>query len=357
MRIWQAIAALILLCTPIQSGWAQPASFPNAPEIVAPPTHQNGADPLSPNETHPNAKRLASQAALALTTYSAGETTQQIAARLEFAGAAASELAATFHVPGAWSRGRIIYPQLGGLGADAASVMVVVEQMVGTAEGMQVFIRTLDIRLVLSGASWRFAELASIGGTLVTEPAAPSPQALAVLNDPRIEMPDSARWDILSGGISPDLLAIMARLADRTPFGVVTLSQGHPYEVFGTNRQSDHTRGRAFDIYRLGDTLVIDGRAQGSMIHQTVQWLYQQPEIRQIGSPWALDGVGGRSFTDRLHQDHLHIAVSAKHRSSAHARLRSGSSAPACADHKRPAPAPPGPGARRPSPKAPRSVR
>lgn len=310
MRIWQAIAALILLCTPIQSGWAQPASFPNAPEIVAPPTHQNGADPLSPNETHPNAKRLASQAALALTTYSAGETTQQIAARLEFAGAAASELAATFHVPGAWSRGRIIYPQLGGLGADAASVMVVVEQMVGTAEGMQVFIRTLDIRLVLSGASWRFAELASIGGTLVTEPAAPSPQALAVLNDPRIEMPDSARWDILSGGISPDLLAIMARLADRTPFGVVTLSQGHPYEVFGTNRQSDHTRGRAFDIYRLGDTLVIDGRAQGSMIHQTVQWLYQQPEIRQIGSPWALDGVGGRSFTDRLHQDHLHIAVS-----------------------------------------------
>ena len=136
-----------------------------------------------------------------------------------------------------------------------------------------------------------------------------SPEALAVLNDPRIEMPDSARWDILSGAIAPNLLRIMARLAERTPYGVTTLSQGHPYEVFGTDKQSDHTRGRAVDIYRLGDTLVIDDRAEGSMTYKTVQWLYDQPEIRQIGSPWALDGYGGKSFRDRLHQDHLHIAA------------------------------------------------
>ncbi|SEA97739.1 hypothetical protein SAMN05428936_11640 [Pelagibacterium halotolerans] len=297
------------MCAPIQNGWAQRPPSPSAPEIVSPATHQNGAEPLSPNETHPNAKRLASEVALALTTYSQAETTGQIAERLDFAGPGAEALAATFHVPGAWSQGRIIYPQLGGLGTGAASVMVVVEQMVGTPEGIQVFIRTLDVRLALSGGVWRFADLASIGGTLITEPAPLTQQALAVLNDPRIEMPDSARWDILSGGISPDLLAIMARLAERTPYGVVTLSQGHPYEVFGTDRQSDHTRGRAVDIYRLGDTLVIDGRAEGSEIHRAVQWLYDQPEIRQIGSPWALDGVGGKSFTDRLHQDHLHIAV------------------------------------------------
>ncbi|WP_338608951.1 hypothetical protein V6617_02815 [Pelagibacterium nitratireducens] len=304
-----AVGSLTLLCALIQNGWAQLPPVPNAPDIVNPATHQNGAEPLSQNETHPNAKRLASQVALALTTYSQTETAEQIARRLDFAGSEAKGLAATFHIPGAWSKGRIIYPQLGGLGASAASVMVVVEQMVGTSEGIRVFIRTLDVRLALSDGIWRFADLASIGGTLITEPAPPSPQALAVLNDPRIEMPDSARWDILSGSISQNLLAVMARLAERFPFGVVTLSQGHPYEVFGTDRQSDHTRGRAVDIYRLGDTLVIDGRTDGSAVHQTVQWLYQQPEIRQIGSPWALDGVGGKSFTDRLHQDHLHIAV------------------------------------------------
>ena len=112
-----------------------------------------------------------------------------------------------------------------------------------------------------------------------------------------------------SGAIAPNLLRIMARLAEHTPYGVTTLSQGHPYEVFGTDKQSDHTRGRAVDIYRLGDTLVIDDRAEGSMTYKTVQWLYDQPGIRQIGSPWALDGYGGKSFSDRLHQDHLHIAA------------------------------------------------
>lgn len=218
-------------------------------------------------------------------------------------------MAETFLVPGAWSQGRIIYPQLGGLGDTKASVMVVVEQMIGTAEGVRAFLRTLDVRLVLANGAWQFDRLVSSGGELITPPASLPAEALAVLNNPRIEMPDSARWDILSGQVSPNLLRVMARLADLTPYGVITLSQGHPYEVFGTDRQSDHTRGRAVDIYRLGDTLVVDDHAQGSATHDIVRWLYDQPDIRQIGSPWALDGYGGKSFTDRLHQDHIHIAV------------------------------------------------
>lgn len=43
------------------------------------------------------------------------------------------------------------------------------------------------------------------------------------------------------------------------------------------------------------------GRAAGS----------DQPEVSQIGAPWALDGYGGRSFTDVVHQDHLHVGVRA----------------------------------------------
>ena len=232
-----------------------------------------------------------------------------IAARLGFAPQGARQLAQLLYVPGAWSQGRVIYPQLGGLGDTRASVMVVTQQMVGTDAGVRVFIRTLDVRLALEGGQWRFDSVQSDGGTQVLPSGPVSPEALSVLNDPRIEMPDSARWDILSGAIAPNLLRIMARLAERTPYGVTTLSQGHPYEVFGTDKQSDHTRGRAVDIYRLGDTLVIDDRAEGSMTYKTVQWLYDQPEIRQIGSPWALDGYGGKSFSDRLHQDHLHIAA------------------------------------------------
>lgn len=265
---------------------------------------------LSPNETHPNAKALASRVALAVTTYEPHESVSDLAARLDFADPqAAAQMAALFHVPGSWSRGRIVYPQLGGLTDDRVSVMVVVEQMIGLPDGVLVASRTLDVRLALSGGSWRFERLASAGGTPLPPPQTLSPEAQAVLSDPRIEMPDSARWDIYSGLISPSLLAVMARLADIAPYGVVTLSEGHPYEVFGTPRQSDHSRGRAVDIYRVGDRLVIDDRAQGSLTYRVVEWALAQPEIRQVGSPWRFEGPPGRSFTDRLHLDHLHIAV------------------------------------------------
>lgn len=313
MRNWAAIGAIFLWFALIPAASAQfPLSAPSADEavdIVPLAPHQNGAEPLSRNETHPNAKRLASEVALILTTYGPTETAADVAARLDSLAPEAVQLAAALHVPGAASEGRIIYPQLGGLAHDAVSVMVVTEQMITTPDEVLVFIRTLDVRLVQVGGVWRLTGVASVGGVPI-EPGGALPEiAFQVLNDPRIEMPDSARWDILSGAISPALLTVMARLAQRTPYGVVALSEGHSFEVFGTDRQSDHSRGRAVDIYRLGNTLVIDDRAEGSFTHQVVQWLYQQPEIRQIGSPWALDERGGRSFTDTLHQDHLHIAV------------------------------------------------
>ena len=47
----------------------------------------------------------------------------------------------------------------------------------------------------------------------------------------------------------------------------------------------------------------------GTGPYRFVEWLYEQPEVKQIGSPWALDGFGGRSFTDIVHQDHIHIAI------------------------------------------------
>ena len=45
------------------------------------------------------------------------------------------------------------------------------------------------------------------------------------------------------------------------------------------------------------------------LIHQIVTWAYERPEVREVGSPWALDGPGGRSFTNEVHHDHLHIGV------------------------------------------------
>jgi hypothetical protein len=188
--------------------------------------------------------------------------------------------------------------------------MVVVEQRIGSSAGIRTETRTLDIRTRLRDGEWYFTNLASDGGEPVPPPDRLSEAARAVVDNPRIELPDSARWDIYAGRVAPELLTLMARAAEHAPFGVIVFDSGHPWNIFGTDRMSDHSRGIAVDVHRIGDRLVIDDRAEDSLTHRFVQWLFDQPDVARIGSPWALDGFGGRSFTDLLHQDHLHIAVS-----------------------------------------------
>jgi hypothetical protein len=90
------------------------------------------------------------------------------------------------------------------------------------------------------------------------------------------------------------------------------LVTGHPENVFETDRMSDHTIGRAIDIVRVGDHRVIDDRGEESVTRALVEWLYHHPKVRQVGSPWDLDEEPSRrSFTDAVHQDHIHIAANA----------------------------------------------
>ena len=214
---------------------------------------------------------------------------------------------------GTWSRGRVVYPQLGGLEARRAAVIVVVEQTIGDVDGPRTETRVMDVRVRRDGpdAPWRVEEVASVGGAPVERPDDLSDAATAVLDHPDIELPDSARWDVHRGEVDDDLLALMARMADHQPYGVVVLITGHSWNVFGTDRPSKHSEGRAVDLHRLAadGPLVIEDRSTGSPTHDLVRWLYDQPEVAEIGSPWALDGFGGRSFTDDLHQDHLHIGT------------------------------------------------
>jgi hypothetical protein len=268
---------------------------------------------LSEAEVYPNAKRFAAAVAQRLTTYDLDTNLTSLAATVADGDADVLEglvaAAAPLHHEDAWSRGEIVYAQLGGVRADAASVMVVVEQTIGTSAGTRVETRTLDVRLRLVDDEWAFARLTSAGGQPPIDPPSPTEEAAAVLNDDRIALPDSARWDILAGGIDPALLRLMTRIAERTPYAVGVLSSGHPVEVFGTDRQSNHTKGNAVDVYRLDGRDVIDDRADGSSTDQLVTWLFDEDTVSELGSPWALDGFGGRSFTDVVHADHLHIGV------------------------------------------------
>ena len=109
MRLSKPIALAALLCgltlSPLP---AQVQDFPlqlaQAPDslsldIVPLAPHQQGAEPLSAQETHPNAKRLASEIALAITTYGVGEGPEAIAARLP---PEALGIAETSYQPGTW---------------------------------------------------------------------------------------------------------------------------------------------------------------------------------------------------------------------------------------------------------------
>lgn len=280
-----------------------------APSGEEPPLQARYVVP--PTEVEPSAKQLAVDIAYELTTY---EASDDHAEKLEAMGSRSgveplAEASEHLTHAGSWSRGEVIYPQLGGLTKERASVMVVTRQTVGSGTGAESsVVRTLDIRLIAGEAGWEFDFLSSAGGTF--DNLEDLTVAHAVAGDPRIEMPDSVRLDILSGLVSPTLLNVMADLADQTSYGVIVLATGHPHNVFETDRQSHHTVGRAIDIYRIGDGLVIDERDPGSATHAITGWLYDHPDVHQLGSPWDIDGKeSSRSFTNEVHQDHIHLAV------------------------------------------------
>ena len=67
--------------------------------------------------------------------------------------------------------------------------------------------------------------------------------------------------------------------------------------------------GRAVDIHALDSSLVIDSRDVTSETYEVVEWLASRPDIREIGSPWLFEDVIVRTFTNQVHQDHVHIGV------------------------------------------------
>lgn len=263
-----------------------------------------------PGEVFPDAKQLAADTAQALTTYPHGSSAEAVA-----------QAAGVPHVapvlgglvdPDAASAGTVVYPQMGGATDEEVAIMVVVHQVrerMGAGRREQT--RTLDLRLARTPDGWAVAGLVSDGGPPVAEPAELVPEAAAVLAHDRIVLPDSARWDIYRGHVDTGLLQLLLDIAEHHDIQAVSMSTGHPYEVFGTTHQSNHTRGLAVDIYAVDGIPVVEQRHEGSAAHGLARWLYEKG-IPALGSPWAFDGFGGRSFSDVVHHDHLHIDIAPK---------------------------------------------
>jgi len=166
--------------------------------------------------------------------------------------------------------------------------------------------RVMDVRLHRTRGSWRLDRIESVGGRRVARPPDLPRAARRVLSNRRIDLFDSARWDIFRGYVDAGLLNALDAAARRHRLAVLTLRSGHPRNVWGTSRVSAHSKGFAADVYSIDGRLVVRQRRSGSRAHRLAKMLLDRG-ARQLGGPWVLGDGPPRSFTDEVHQDHLHL--------------------------------------------------
>ena len=201
------------------------------------------------------------------------------------------------------SYGEIVYPQLSGVTPTTLGAMVIVRQTLETEDGdTRSYDRVVDVRLELVGRRWMLERIGDVGGREVDRPETLSPAAERLLDDPGVELSDSARWDIYRGGVDEGLLQALGDAGRRFDFAVGILDSGHPPYVWATTRPSAHSVGYAADIHEVDGRLVIDQQEVGSPAYRLAQFF--APTAAQLGSPWAL---GAATFSDAVHQDHLHL--------------------------------------------------
>lgn len=280
-----------------------------------PPPYPGPFEPTV-NEVQPDAKRMGALVAYLITNYQADSSLADVLANLPPGSSEIEGLVAEVdlvHHPGMWSRGTVEYVQLGGHLNGRISNIVVLRQDIGvegSSEPERTETRVMEVRLARGETvEWTLETIASAGGVPAERPADLSDVAAAVVDHEHIDLPDTAAWDIYRGFIDRQLLEVMLDIAERTPYSVVVLQTGHSYNVFGTDRVSNHSVGRAVDIYRLDTELVVDSHATGSNVHTLSEWIVSRYDIREFGSPWRFPDAVAHTFTNEVHHDHLHIGV------------------------------------------------
>lgn len=195
----------------------------------------------------------------------------------------------------------VIDAQYGGLLADTASVLVPC-RVYSVANGKLVTGgTTVDVRLSRSGQTWRVTAMhPAQPGAATTRLSAAARQVLA--ND-RIILPPASAADIRSGNIHDTVLTAMLTLAKTYQIGISVIRSGHPLNVFGTNRPSDHPQGRAFDTWQINGRAVVDPTTPRTLITSYMR-ASAATNSYNVGGPYQL--TGATYFSDRTHHDHIH---------------------------------------------------
>lgn len=205
---------------------------------------------------------------------------------------------------------RVIDAQYGGLLPDTASVLIPCAQSTRTGSTVREGGTTIDVRLERTAAGWAVTALHP--GRPGRPAAALGTPARAVLAQPRIELPPGSAADIRSGAVHESVLRAMLRLADTYRFSVSVVRSGHPVDVFGTSRPSDHPLGRAFDVWAVDGRPVVDPSTPRSLITAFMRAAAAAGSYN-VGGPVRLSG-GTRPnqfFSDATHHDHVHVGFAA----------------------------------------------
>ncbi len=193
--------------------------------------------------------------------------------------------------------------QMGGLLADRASVIVVASRATSGGASAQ---RTLDVRLRRGVRGWVVTDVRparpsgarAVPGDLVTR----------VLATDRLRLPGAARADVAAGLVHDRLLTLLLGLGNEHVLDVTVLRSGHPYRIFGKPQVSDHSVGRAVDVWAVdGRPVVSDARRRVLAVMRRAVEL----GAYQVGGPWDPGPRAAPYYTDAVHQDHLHLGVPA----------------------------------------------
>ncbi|MFB7620083.1 hypothetical protein [Kitasatospora sp. NPDC056181] len=289
--------------TPSSSAPASPAPSPSATLPATTPWEPG------PGEVSPDVKRRAVELVEALGAWSTGgqgvAAAQQRVAALGLPPSLADQAGPL--LPAAPQAAlQVVDAQYGGILADSASVLVVCRQWTLAADGtLTPGGTTVDVRLSRAEPRWTVTALhpADPGPAAATLPTA----AAQVLAEQRIQLPPAAVADLRSGTVHDSVLQAMLALSRDYTFQVSVVRSGHPLNVFGTTRPSDHPQGRAFDTWQIDGRPVVDPATPPELVDGFMRAVAAAGSYN-VGGPRQLSGgrTANQFFSDPTHQDHVH---------------------------------------------------
>lgn len=146
------------------------------------------------------------------------------------------------------------------------------------------------------------------GTQAAEEPSVTSsdPRVQAILDSPNITLTAMAQQDLAAGVIDSRVLDVVEFASQEHAISISVFKTGHPYgatlDALGyVGYPNSHYFGRAVDIYAVDGVAVSSGNATAQALAQSI---FDNFGPAELGSPWLF---GSGSFSDALHQDHIHV--------------------------------------------------